>query len=183
MLKSMRNRMQTRNESGFTLIELLVVIAVTSLLLTLGAPAFRHYWFKRSLYGTQDLMMTEMRAMQEKAVSESHPLVYGLRFEPGTSNWGEIKYNPKDQSTPTDDECSYVGSAMTFESRVRVETAVFDAPPGLDPSKCPDSGTAEFVFFYAKGTATAGSVTFSQPNLSDEIGLSVSSLTGRVGKS
>lgn len=179
----MKNHMQTRNESGFTLIELLAVLAVTALLLTLGASAFRHYWFKKSLYGSQDLMMTEMRAMQENAVSESHPLVYGLRFEPGSSNWGEVKYDPKDQAIASDDTCTYVADTpATFDSGVEVKTAAFDPPPGLNPSICPESASGEFVFFYAKGTATEGNVTFGQPNLSDEIGLSVSSLTGRVRK-
>lgn len=181
MQTSMRNHMQTRNESGFTLIELLAVLAITALLMTLGASAFRHYWFKRSLYGAQDQTMTVMRAMQEKAVSESHPLVYGLRFEPGSAIWSEVKYNPKDQADPDDDECTY--AASTFDSGVVVNAASFDSPPGINPSTfCPDFAAGEFVFFYAKGTATPGSVTFAQRNLSDEIGLSVSQLTGRVRK-
>ncbi len=170
--------MQTRNESGFTLIELLAVLAITALLMTLGASAFRHYWFKRSLYGSQDLVMTEMRAMQENAVSESHPLVYGLRFELGSSTWKEVMYNPKDQTLAGDDECDDVAS-FTLDAGVEVKTASFDPPPGLNPSIC---GPGVYAFFYAKGTATPGSVTFGQGNLSDEIGLSVSQLTGRVRK-
>ena len=178
-------RRRARTDLGFTLIEVLVVLAITSLVLTLGAGAFRHYWFKRSLYGSQDLIVTEMRAMQEKAVSESHPLVYGLRFQEGSGRWAEVVYNPKDQSISSDDTCEYVGgepAVKTFEAGVVVETASFAAPPGLTPSICPAAATGDFVFFYAKGTATSGAVAFGQPSLSDEIGLSVSALTGRVTK-
>lgn len=183
---SISNRVHLiRREGGFTIIELLVTVALGAILMTLGASAFRAYWFSSSLASTQDLMLTEMRAMQERAVSESHPLVYGLRFQESSGRWAEVVYDPKDQSITSDDVCEYVGgdpAVKDFEAGIVVRSADFTDPPGLSVSKCPGSSNGKFAFFYAKGTATAGNVTFLQPNTMKELGLQLSSLTGRVTK-
>src|ERR671919_1599180 len=83
-----------RSEQGFTLIELLAGILIASLLMGLGALALRNYWFVQALRRSRAEVVTQMRQAQQRATAESHPLVYGVWFEPGESGWGVVKYDP-----------------------------------------------------------------------------------------
>jgi prepilin-type N-terminal cleavage/methylation domain-containing protein len=163
---------------GFTLVELMVVITLTTILLALGASALRHYWLTQALEGSAEELVSQLRQLQQRTDSESHPLVYGARFEIGTSNWAIVRYDPKSATTTADDECT-VDSTRLFSDGVAVSAASFDTPPGVVVSKCPDSAQA-FVFFYARGTATGGSLTLRHGVTTDTETVSVLPLTGRV---
>ncbi|MBA2725555.1 MAG: prepilin-type N-terminal cleavage/methylation domain-containing protein, partial [Actinobacteria bacterium] len=84
------------NDSGFTLIEILVAISIVTILLGLSVPTLRIYWMRQSLSGGADAVVAEMRGSQARVVSETHPLVYGMRFtDSGNWNfdgkWGLVK--------------------------------------------------------------------------------------------
>lgn len=199
-----------KGAGGFTLVEMLTTIALLSILLAIGFPTIRSYWFRQSLNGAADAMVAEARAMQARVTAESHPLVYGMRFstQPGMMQegmWGLVKYDPKGVSgTPT---CVQYATASTdsgvFNSRVPFLAASFTQDDG-DPNTvdgtteqitCRSSlkddagaplsaGSDEFLFFYARGTATGGSFVLGHPQLGpgSNITLQVIPLTGRIEK-
>jgi prepilin-type N-terminal cleavage/methylation domain-containing protein len=174
----MQMRLDGEREQGFTLIELLVSMGLAMLLLTLSAWALRGYWFEQSLEGGSEDIISQLRQLQESSVSESHPIVFGARFEEGSSNYLLLRYNPKEPAVAGDDECTEEGT-RAFETRVVVDEAEFDPPSGILPSLCPGSGD-HFVFFFARGTATGGYLVLSQPERNDTRTITVSGLTGRV---
>ena len=165
-------------EDGFTLSELLVVMLVMSIVLGLGAYSLRRYWQTRSLLGSVELVVSELRGEQQKASSESHPLVWGAWFKQGTSRWGVVRAN---SSTET---CE-VTSRRTLPTGVRISAVSFaDVTTPPLSSRCADEAEpgAEVVLFFARGSATEGSVSLAH----DEVGggsprtITVSPITGRV---
>ena len=167
-------------ERGFTLVEVLVAMAVATILMALGAFALRGYWMNRSLEGARAEVGSTMRQLQQQSVSESHPLVFGVRFTPGsgpttaTTTWASLKYNPNSSGA----KCEVL-QTNTFSTKVYVSAASF-APTSLDVSNCSAGSGESFVWFYARGTATAGSLTLSQPELDRELDVTVSGLTSRI---
>ena len=174
-----------RRQTGFTLIEVLVVLAITSTLLTLGAAAVRHYWFQNAIEGAAEEVQSELRLLQQKTVADSHPMVYGAWFKTGSGSdqWGVLKFDPKDTSTSSDDECTQLGGPRKFGTGIEVSAVDFDPPTGIGTvcDTTAPSGSEE-VFFYARGTATAGQLTLFHPQTGRSIDVTVSEMTGRVEK-
>jgi prepilin-type N-terminal cleavage/methylation domain-containing protein len=164
-------------EGGFTLVELLVAIVLAGIMLTLGASALRTYWMRRSLDGSTKQVTAQLRAMQQRAVAESHPLVYGARFTDGYGTYTLFKYNPANSASPCD-------KLNTLALEGHVETAAgtsFATSPYIDLSKCEATpGDDHYVFFFARGTATAGTLRLTHDTLGDSTSISVTNLTGRV---
>lgn len=160
----------------------MVAMAVMAILLTLGAGALRNYWLAQSLRGAQDQAMSYLRAEQESAVSQSHPLVFGARFRVGSSDWALIQFDP------TTNTCSQ-RRAMKFASGVQVSAASFLESGSMASivSECrADLGvpsTDKFVMFFARGTASSGSLTLTHPSLGRSRGLTVKPITGRIDPS
>lgn len=170
-------------EAGFTLIELLAVVALTSLLLTLGASAFRHYWRVRSVQSAQDDLVTQMKQAQARAMSESHPLVYGVRLRPGagagpSSTWGFVRYDYKAGT------CVELFT-QSFDGGAYISAADFaDVAPVTDRCRAQLAGAAsdEFVFLFARGTATAGTATVAASGVAGTRRVGVDGITGRVSR-
>lgn len=168
-----------KSESGFTLVEAMVVMALAAILMTLGAGALRTFWLTQALEGAHDGAMTQLRAQQERVVSESHPLVFGARFRVGSSDWDLVEYDP------STNVCSRT-RAMKFENGVQVSAASFLETGTMAPilAECRgDLGVPssdKFVMFFARGTASSGSLTLTQPSLGRSRSLSVKPITGRV---
>ena len=173
-----------RRESGLTLIEMLVVLGITAVLLTLSVSALRQYWFVRAIEGAADEVQSELRQLQQKTIAESHPLVYGAWFKTGdqpSGQYGVIKFDPKDTSTPSDDVCTQEGAARSFGAGVVISAVDFDPPTGVGTTcsaVIPDG--AETAFFYARGSATPGELTLYHAETEESRVLTVSELTGRV---
>jgi prepilin-type N-terminal cleavage/methylation domain-containing protein len=171
-----------RRDEGFTLIEVLTVMAITAILLTLSASAVRHYWLQRQLTGSADEVVSQLRQLQVLSTSQSHPLVYGARFVVGDSDFSLVRYDPKSPSTSDDDVCSQIGT-RSLEGAVRVTSVSFQPAPGVT-SLCsaafPGSVGSEFVFFYAKGTATQGEVKVALEAIGRSRTVAVTPITGRV---
>ena len=169
-----------RREEGFTLIEVLTAIVIAAILMTLVATALRGYWLTRSLHDGAEEIVTGLRHLQERSVSDSHPLVYGAWFKVGSSDWGSVRFDPKDPSVSTDDQCVSVG-AHTLPGGVEVESVSFsDVSPQTSTCAAAVPAGSEVAFFFARGTATGGTIRLLQPAKSTTEDLTVSSLTGRV---
>ena len=170
------------------MIEMMVVMALLAILLTLGAGPLRNYWLTQALYGGRDEVISQLRAMQEQVVSESHPLVFGARLEVGSSSWGLVQYNPLSGACterPREFASSVVPSAATFtdtDETAACKSALVYAPGTPQAgSVVPGRATSSYVWFYARGTATGGTTTLNQPLLDNRnLTITVTPLTGRV---
>lgn len=167
-----------RRDDGFTLIELLVACLVMSLVLGLGAYSIRRYWQTRALHGSVDQVVSELRAEQQNASTATHPWVYGAWFRAGTPRWGVVRANSVTGG------CEVL-SRRTFSTGVTVATVSFDdvATQNLT-SNCATAAEAgsEVVFFFARGTATGGTVALSHPQVAGGVAktVTVSPVTGKV---
>lgn len=170
-----------KSQEGFSLVELMVVMALTSILLTLGAFAIRHFYLVRSLVGGQDETVSQLRAVQAKVMAESNPLIYGVGFDEGTSDWEIVRYN---SATGV---CAGDGN-RAFDAGVVISDVNFtDTVGGLDVSgiatACSgviSAPTDGWVFFLPRGMATPGTLTLRQPALDRTEGIQVTGLSGRV---
>jgi len=170
-------------EGGFTLLEVLVVVVLLGVMLTLSVFALKIFWQRRALDGSTKQVTAQLRQLQQRAVAESHPLIYGARFSQGSSTYTLLRYNPSDPSPPLCREMETV----TLEAGVKVaEGTTFGSSPYINLSECGSYGaTDHFVFFFARGTATGGTLYLTNEQLEDTsqdtTRISVTNLTGRVG--
>jgi prepilin-type N-terminal cleavage/methylation domain-containing protein len=172
-----------RREDGFTLIEILTAMSLAAILLTLSAYGLRQFWLVRSLEGGTDGVVTQLRQLQSLVTSESNPIVFGAHFDVGTANWTLVRYDPRPAAAA--DRCRVTGSRR-FDAGVVLSSALFTVDTAVSSACVPKvSGAtaAEMVFFYARGSATAGSVTLTHPGLGRERTVTISPITGRVTRS
>jgi prepilin-type N-terminal cleavage/methylation domain-containing protein len=171
------------SQQGFTVIELLVVATLTTVLLSLGAVAVRHFWLVRSLQGAEDQVVAQMRQVQQRSMAETYPIVYGLRFEKNTANWGIVRYNASSAT------CASVSTLKLGDGVIFVNDAETDFPDVTTATTAcrnaaPASANYEIVFFYPKGSTNAtsaiGTVKLIQPALGTIEKIQVSPLTGKV---
>ena len=166
------------------MIELLVVVTLLGVLLTLGATAFRRYWLVQSLDGAQDELIAQVRQRQEQAVSESHPLVFGIRVLEGSSDWGILEYIPDtDPLVAGNQESCPQRETLRFSTSVQVSTADFASSPEATFCASVHGAASDYVFFYPRGTATGGTLTLLHPEISGTRSIVVSPITGRVQQS
>ena len=176
-----------RRQEGFSLIELMVALGLAAILLTLSASTLRNFWLERSLEASVDETVTQLRQTQSRATGESHPLIYGLRFRPDSNAYSIVRFDPVDQTTLTDDICEEAGS-RTFEDGVVVDSIAFGDGPSDLMSACSTAAAGyasgdDFIFFYARGSATAGTLSLRHTTTGDVMTLGVLPLTGRVTRS
>lgn len=172
-----------KREDGFSLIELLTVVTLVAILFTLGAFAVRHFWLVRSLEGGKDEMATQLRQLQQRVGAASNPLVFGARFENGSSEYQLIQYDTTDPLVCNPIQQRNFTPNLEFDAGVVVESAVFTnySSDGNDVTDiCKDGTYDDVVFFFAKGSATPGRITVSQPILDRELTICVQGITGRV---
>ena len=187
----MRRSPRAERSAGFSLIEVITASLMVAVLAGLAYPPLRSFWFRESLNGAAGEMITEMRGLQSLVTAESHPLVYGIRFTTtgammADGRWGLVRYNPTGGAGGVP-SCTQYGTgtfeAGLFNATVSIVTLSFAATPQRDTCRTAlGSMTDEFVFFYARGTATGGTLILRQPSLgpTKDITIRVSPLTGRV---
>ncbi|HEX2241540.1 MAG TPA: type II secretion system protein [Actinomycetota bacterium] len=178
-----------KNQRGFTLIELLTVMLLTSVLVTLGVPALRNFWFVRALESGRQEVESQLRRQQQRVVAETHPLVYGIRFprrDGGSSRInqiGVVQFNGNDLTTDADDTCR-LDATIDLPTGVeigRVETDFGDPDVTEFCREELSSPDDHFVFFFARGNANSARVHLIQTKLNDrENVLCVSAVTARV---
>lgn len=176
-----------RRQEGFTLIELMVAMGLAAILLTLSASTVRNFWLERSLEASVDETVTQLRQTQSRATGESHPLIYGIRFRANSNAYSIVRFNPLDQTTVVDDVCEEAGN-RTFEDGVVVHAVAFDDGASDLMSACSTAASGyatgdDFVFFYARGSATAGTLSLRHSTTGDIKTIGVLPLTGRVTRS
>ena len=171
-----------RDERGFTLIESLAAIALISLLVSLSAMALRNFWFVEAVDRGTGEVTSLLKRTQQRVVAETHPLVYGAWFVEGSSNWGIVKFDPKEMGTSADDVCTHdFQKVMADGVKVTSITGDTTSEAALECQSLAPS--ASFVFFYARGTATEATVTLGKDDSSSTGTIDVSPLTGRVERS
>jgi prepilin-type N-terminal cleavage/methylation domain-containing protein len=178
-IEQRRRGRDLKDESGFTLIESLVAIALISLLVSLSAVALRSFWFAEAVDRATGEMTSLLKRTQQRVVAETHPLVYGVWMEEGSSDWGIVKFDPKSIDTATDDVCTKEPD-KTMADGVTVDSVTGDTT-SVAALECltvvPD---ATFVFFYARGTATEAHITLGKDESTGTKSIHVSPMTGRV---
>lgn len=170
-----------RNQKGFTLIEIMTTLALIAILVTIGAAGLRHFWLKRALYSSADSLTTQLRSAQEKVVSESYPIVYGVRFDPGTDDWWLVKYDPQNAGAG-DDLCTTI-QTNNFGTGIVIDAASFTPDSYITDfcrTKLSAPADTQFALFYPRGNATAGEVTLRQTSLGKTQTIEVQAITGRV---
>src|SRR5918992_5727020 len=101
-------------QGGFSLVELLFAMMLLGILLTLSASALKTFWLRRALDGSTKQVTAQLRQLQQRAVAESHPLVYGARFTEGSDSYTLLRYNPSDPTPPL---CRHMNT-LTMEDGV-----------------------------------------------------------------
>jgi prepilin-type N-terminal cleavage/methylation domain-containing protein len=167
-------------EAGFSLIEVLATMVLLGILLTLGAFALKTFWMRRSLDGSTKQVTAQLRQMQQRAVAESHPLIYGAGFTEGSDTYSLLRYDPAATST----KCTKMNT-VSLEDGVKIAGGTsFTSNPYITTSECPSTAGDEFVFFFARGTATGGTLKLTHEGLvgtsQDTTTIKVTNLTGRV---
>ena len=153
-----------------------MVIGISAVLMTLAAGAMRHYWFVNALDSSTDEVVTQLRNAQQKVGAESHPVVYGIRFKPATTDWGVVQYDPRKAT----DKCT-TEATQGFETGVEIETASFSGAGSPEGMACTSALPGnQFAFFYARGSATGGTVKLTSDLLGRSNVVTVTPITGRV---
>jgi len=172
---------RTSDEQGFSLVELMAVISLVAILSTLAAVALRNYWKAQALQAGKSEVTSQLRRAQEQAVTESHPVIFGVQFQLGGSEWASVRFDP-------DTGICAIDQPRELTAGVVVSAAEFLDAAGVTDvceAQLPPTGVAddEFVFFFPRGTATSGSVTLRQPSSGSTETLTVTPITGRVEES
>ncbi len=167
------------DERGYTLVEALVVISLIGIISVLSIGGLRNYWLTQSVKSAQGELVSQLRQVQERVVSETHPSIYSIRIRPGSSDWGVVQYDPR--RTP---RCRQITS-LRFKSGVIVSAASADPSPDSDvASACASipeaAGGDRFIYFFGRGSATGASTTLRHPSIGKTRTVTVSPITGRV---
>jgi len=176
-----------RKEAGFTLIELLSAMALAAILMTLGASGLRQYWLVRSLDAAGGEVSSELRLLQQRAASESSPVLFGASFRPGTTSWKTFRYSMgANISDAADDTCVALTNGTLSTGVTVLATTAFAASSQVSSGKlsagCGVLSTDKVTVFFPKGSATSGHLDLQQPSLGRSTAVCVSPLTSRVFK-
>ena len=181
-------KLRKNDESGFSLLELMIAIAIGLTMMSIAVIATKRYYQVRALQGGQDQVVSQMRSAQQRAMSESYPNVYGVRFERGSNRWSVVKVNA------TSGSCTVIYS-YTFEGGTTVDSAgtsfpIYPTSTGAWSTACQNAGPGnsannQTVFFFPSGGSSAASPAGSTVKLVNSVtgkfnNTTVMPLTGRV---
>lgn len=198
-MRAIRRTSSADPSAGFTLIEVMTVSLMIVTLMALAYAPLRNFWFKQSLEGASNEMIAEVRSLQSRVTAESHPLVYGIRFTTqgnwmATGRWGLVKYDPTGGVGGAPACTQYATASFdagVFNATVEIVTPAFTASTEQTFCRTALKNTSgaslaadsdQFVFLYARGTATGGTLKLHQARLgsSRDITVQIYPLTGRI---
>lgn len=151
--------MSRPRDEGVTLIEVIVTVSILCALMAISVAGYRSWAHASAQEGSARELQSLLRGTQQRAVTEGNALC--VRFDTAADTY-----------TVVSGTCAAPGPQVEGPFRagdgVALESPVF-----------PDGG----VTFYARGTATAGSVEVARAGSSKRYTIKVEGLTGRVSLS
>ncbi len=148
-------------DSGFSLIELITVLAIVSILMLIAAIPIRAYMDANGFANDAQSVRDDLVFAHERVVSEAAAgHVYGIAFVNGSNSYVIFEDDP-----------SNVVRTITMDDAL------------IDTAQCTDADTettSATCSFYARGSATAGTVEVRQSGSSRCSLYTISPLTGRV---
>lgn len=157
-----------RAESGFTLIETMFAMLLFGILIGISAGPYGAYRAKQEHKGATRELVAFLRRAQVRAVSEE------------TTYRVDIASDGRSARTFRFNGTTYTPGHVirTPSSRIRYSAAAFVASSVTGAAGTPGSGTS--VFFYARGSASKGSVTVVRDGTDLTYTVEVEGLTARV---
>lgn len=149
-------------DNGFTLIELLVTIALLSVMMTLSISGWAAWSKSSDQSGTATELESGLRQAQQRAVTEGRAMC--VKIDVGA-----------DAYSVHQGECSAMGVKVLGPVETGADNVQLDAP-GFTA----DSVVSSNVTFYARGTASPGTVKVTRTGSSKVYTVHVEGLTGRV---
>ena len=149
--------MKIDKKRGFTLVELMIVIAVIAIISAIAAPNFTTYMAQRRLNGAARMVMSDLMAARQKAVTQN--------------NQFRVIFSGNQYTILDDDDND--GSADGGEiTEVRnIQTDYYDVTI---------SAVTANPIFYPRGTASGTKVTLTSTRTGDNKYVKVATISGRV---
>lgn len=158
--------MQNRpRDQGFTLIEVLVTTVLLGVMMAIAVSGWMS-WARSSAHsGTARELQSMMRQTQQRAVTEGRAMC--VLFDPGANEYTVSRSACGEPGTLV------LGPVVAQSGDVKIASPVFTST----------TGTSTGVTFYARGTASPGTVKVTRTGSSKTYVLTVEGLTGRVSLS
>ncbi len=156
---------QPARDDGFSLIEVATAMALASVLMAMAVAGYRHWDQASEHSGTARELQSLLRSTQQRALTEGNAMC--VRFD-----------TADDSYTVLEGTCAAPGDSLEGP----YDTAG-DQVELVAPSFAASTGPTTGVTFFARGTATAGSVEVIRDGSTKVYTVSVEGLTGRVSLS
>ena len=85
--------MKIFNKTGFTLIEMMIVVAIMGILSAIAAPNFMNYMAERRLKGAARMVMSDLMAARQKAVSINQQVKVSFVSNHAYGIWNDANNN------------------------------------------------------------------------------------------
>lgn len=153
-----RARALTRGDDGFTLLELIISIILFGVLVGMAVAPYAAYRVRQEHIGTTRELVAFLRHAQVRSVAEE--TTYRVDITASSAKAYRLNgstYQLVQSTTPASKKVTFTNASFASSS-----------------------GTGASVYFYAKGSASKGTVTVSRSGSSKTYTISVEGLTARV---
>lgn len=157
---------RSQGDGGVTMIELMVTMAIFGILTTMAVWGLVAYGHATAESGSAQGIVEALRNAQTRAQAED--VTYEVHFSPGTytstcRSWTVLRLDPFGTTQ--------VSAGSTTDNTVCVTTSSFTQSSGAASSN---------VYFYPRGTASAGTLALSRKGSTKTYTVTVEGLTSRV---
>ncbi|HVF05922.1 MAG TPA: type II secretion system protein [Frankiaceae bacterium] len=164
----MRNATGRRADSGFTLIETMYAMVLFGILVGISAGPYGAYRAKQEHKGATRELVAFLRRAQVRAVSEETTYRIDIAADGRTARAFRF------------DGASYAADHVIKTPSKRVRYAAADFVPSIVTGAAGTPGSGTSVFFYARGSASKGTVTVVRDGTDVTYTIEVEGLTARV---